>query len=132
MGKKYLIDTNILIYLTKSEIPEAQIDFIDQILKNSFNISVITKIEFLGWNKHTEQGYLLSKEILAEAEAIELNKIITEKAIDIKRKTNLKLGDAIIGATALEYEFILITRNIKDFQRITGVELFNPFEDVSI
>lgn len=44
---EYLIDTNILIYHTKGS--ENSIDFISRaIIQKSFNISIITKIEFLG------------------------------------------------------------------------------------
>lgn len=48
MGQKFLIDTNILIYLVKFEIPADKTDFIQDVIESSFNISLITKIEFLG------------------------------------------------------------------------------------
>jgi len=43
-----LLDTNILIYYFNGLIDDERIDVL---LKNSFNISVITKIEFLSWSK---------------------------------------------------------------------------------
>jgi len=49
---EFLIDTNILIYHTKGA--ENTIDFIHRVItQKSFNISIITKIEFL-W---VEQAY---------------------------------------------------------------------------
>jgi len=45
---RYLIDTNILIYHFADEIPGEAQDKIKSIFKKSFNISIITKIEFLG------------------------------------------------------------------------------------
>jgi predicted nucleic acid-binding protein len=36
--------------------------------------------------------------------------------------------DAMIAATAIEQQLIVVTRNIKDFKRFK-VKLFNPFED---
>lgn len=40
---------------------------------------------------------------------------------------NLPDADGLIAATALECNFRLATRNVKDFQN-TGVQLFNPWE----
>lgn len=53
MDKKYLIDTNIIIYFLDGKIPENQKNKLNEIFKNSFNISTITKIEVLGWCKRT-------------------------------------------------------------------------------
>jgi len=74
--KRYLIDTKILIYYLADTIPEQELDTIEKILKTSFNISIITKIEFLGWEKHTEKGYEMAREFISFANAILLtNKI---------------------------------------------------------
>ena len=43
--RKYLLDTNILIYYWNGDIPEGERDKIEEILKHSFIISIITKIE---------------------------------------------------------------------------------------
>jgi len=52
-GKKdYLFDTDILIYFLAGKLPEHTIEKIEEILGYSFNISVITKIEILGWKGH--------------------------------------------------------------------------------
>ncbi len=44
----YLIDTNILIYYFNGLVRD---DRIDKILETSFNILIITKIEFLSWSR---------------------------------------------------------------------------------
>jgi predicted nucleic acid-binding protein len=54
MDKDYLVDTNILIYYFADAIPKKELNRIEQLFMTSFNISIITKIEFLGWGKHTE------------------------------------------------------------------------------
>ena len=51
MGKrmlKYLFDTNILIYYFADRIPSESLVKVENILKTSFNTSIITNIEFLG------------------------------------------------------------------------------------
>ncbi len=53
---EYLIDTNILIYHTKGS--EVVSNFISGIIaKQGFNLSILTKIEFLGWDKHSTEGF---------------------------------------------------------------------------
>jgi predicted nucleic acid-binding protein len=37
-------------------------------------------------------------------------------------------SDAIIAATALTENFVLVTRNTADFKNIPGLELLNPWE----
>lgn len=36
--------------------------------------------------------------------------------------------DALLAASALVYDMVLVTRNVRDLQR-TGVRLYNPFDD---
>lgn len=127
MGKKYLIDTNILIYYFANQIPKKEISKIEVIFEGSFNVSIITKIEFLGWNKHTENGFLKSKEFINNANVFNINDEISDSTIEIRRETNVKLPDAIISATALYNNLILITRNEKDFERVKNLEIYNPF-----
>ena len=52
----YLLDTNILIYHTSgSQVTAGFIE--DLITQKALNISILTKIEFLGWDKHTPEGF---------------------------------------------------------------------------
>jgi predicted nucleic acid-binding protein len=36
--------------------------------------------------------------------------------------------DSFIGATALVHRLVLVTRNVKDFKEMPGLELLNPWE----
>lgn len=45
------------------------------------------------------------------------NEVINE-AIIIRKNKMMKVGDAIIGATALLYSFELITRNVEDIKHL--------------
>ncbi|MCA9349486.1 hypothetical protein KC853_00385 [Candidatus Saccharibacteria bacterium] len=49
-------------------------------------------------------------------------------SIRLRQRYNLSLGDAIIAATALTYQLQLWTANIKDFQSVEGLNLYNPLE----
>lgn len=55
--------------------------------------------------------------------------MLLQKTIHLRRVCKkLKLGDAIIAATGLAYNFALVTRNTKDFKNIEGLEVLNPNE----
>lgn len=124
---EYLIDTNILIYHTKGS--EKSIGFISRIIiQKSFNISIITKIEFLGWNKHTSNSFEKCKRLIEFSNVYPVDEDIANKAIELKRKTNIRLADAVIAATAIMHNLKLATRNVNDFKAIEEVEVINPFE----
>ena len=65
----YLIDTNILIYHTKGS--QSTVDFISYLISNrAFHISILTKIEFLGWDRHTSGGFEKCRKLIEEADLI--------------------------------------------------------------
>jgi predicted nucleic acid-binding protein len=125
--KRYLLDTNILIYYWKGDIPKDEMKRVEEILKHSFIISIITKIELLGWRKHTREGYEIARDFLDRAEILPIDDDLAEFAIELKRNNNIKLADALIAATALSNELMLVTRNEDDFSILTNLEIYNPF-----
>ena len=127
---EHLIDTNILIYHTKGS--QITIDFIGNLIaQHSFNISILTKIEFLGWDKHTPDGFEKCKQLIELANIYPVDEDIANKAIELRRKSSIKLADAVITATAIMHNLKLVTRNVNDFKGIEGLEVINPFESVN-
>jgi len=51
------------------------------------------------------------------------------QTIEIRKRAKLKLPDAIIAATALVHDKVLITRNVSDFNKISDIKLFDPFAE---
>jgi toxin FitB len=100
---------------------------VEEILKHSFIISIITKIELLGWRKHTRDGYEIARDFLYRAEILPIDDDLAEFTIDLKRNNNIKLAYALIAATALSNELVLVTRNEDDFSILTNLEIYNPF-----
>jgi len=128
MGNKYLIDTNILIYYLNDSIPKGEIAKLEQIFINSFNISTISKIEVLGWHKITEKERNKIELFINNSKIFYINRTIEEKSIKIKQKYKIATPDTIIAATALEYNFIIVTRNKSDFSKIERLNIYNPFD----
>lgn len=129
MGQRFLIDTNILVYYFDDQIPEQVDQHVDAIFCQSFNISIISKIEYLGWQKYTEEEYKRAVEFLAGAHILSLNETIFNKTIQLRRQKRMKLPDAVIAATCLINDLTLVTRNEEDFKSIDGLTIYNPFAE---
>ena len=122
VGNRALFDSNIIIYLSKKEIPYSYIDQFDE-----HNISVITYMEILGHRFRDKREEKFIQELLELFNMLYIDRQIADKVIEIRKKERIKLPDAIIAATAISNELSLITRNINDFKKIE-VSISNPFE----
>ncbi len=127
-GQKYLIDTNVSIDYIGESIPDSVLNKLDEIFDELFYISVINKIELLGFAGITKNEELKFNELIKASVVLGLNDDIVNRTIEIRKKHKIKLPDAIIIATAFENQLILITRNTKDFDKIEGVQIINPFD----
>jgi predicted nucleic acid-binding protein len=125
--KHYLFDTNILIYYFADTLPATEIETLEKILKTSFNISIITKIEFFGFERFSQDNFSQELHFIGHANVIPLTDEIADIAIDLRRNSKIKIPDAVIAATCLHDSLILITRNTRDFQGVPGLEIYNPF-----
>jgi predicted nucleic acid-binding protein len=128
MGQKYLIDSNVLIDYMGGLISAKGSDFVENLFNSQFLISVVTKIEVLGYNDLPHKISAM-RNFVSLSEILPLNEIVTEKTIELKRSfRKMKLGDAIIAATAIVDNLTLITRNVNDFKFITSLTVLNPYE----
>jgi len=127
MEQRLLIDTNLIIYAFSAEPTPSVGEWLAQAMRESFKVSVITKIEFLGWREHTEEGYAKAVELLQSAQVYGLEESVVEKTVELRRKHRIRLPDAVIAATCLVYDLTLATRNTEDFTAIQELQLHNPF-----
>lgn len=126
MGEpQYLIDTNSIIDYLNSKLPDSGKLFLDNIVDDVPNLSIICKIEILGFNT-TNDHYQVLVDFINDSFVLELSEEIVDRTISLRKQSKIKLPDAIVAATALVYDYILITRNIADFKNIEGLTLINP------
>ncbi len=121
-----LIDTNVIIDYLGSKLPDSGMDFMNTVIDAVPNVSVVTKIEVLGFNA-PEQHYKTLSDFINDATVLDLTHNVVEASIEIRKKHKTKLPDAIIAATAIVYELVLISRNISDFKNIDGLIVIDPY-----
>lgn len=108
---KALFDTNILIdYLVGIEAAK---DIISRYENNA--ISIISWMELMVGIDDKDNNVVQS--FLGQFEIIAIESDIATQAVLLRKKTNIKLPDAIIWATAITRNRLLITRNTKDFAK---------------
>ncbi len=124
---QYLIDTNAVIDYLGNKLPASSMDFMNMVVDSVPIVSVITKIELLGFDA-PEEHYQLLTNFINDATVMNLTDNVVETSIEIRKKHKTKLPDAIIAATALVYDLVVVSRNISDFKNINGLRVIDPHD----
>ncbi len=124
MGQGILADTNCLIDYLDNKLTAS----VNKLLDNEqIEISVINRIELLSWNLATAEQTETLTDFIHSCIVHPLHEEIILKSIEIRKNYKLKLPDAIIAATSLVHNLTLLTRNITDFNKVTGLNVINPY-----
>jgi predicted nucleic acid-binding protein len=124
--EQYLIDTNVIIDYLGEKLPPKAMDFMHGVVNAVPNVSVISRIELLGFSTN-ETAYQVLNGFMEDATVLDLTEDVADQSINIRKSSKTKLPDAIIAATAIVYNLILITRNVHDFKSISGLRVLNPW-----
>ena len=119
------IDTNILIAYVGGEAPVVQRIQEWRAQGALLFISSVAECELLSYPKLSDEETEKIERFLAEHFiAVPFDGARARKAAVVRRDIpSLKLPDAAIAALALEMNTPLATRNVRDFKRITGLEI---------
>jgi len=123
MGAKYLLDTNTVIDFSSHKLPDKAHKKLSVIIDFAPQISIINKIELLSLSNIPSQVVFFTQ----EAYVFPLNEDIVAKTIELRKKYKIKLPDAIIAATALTFNLVLITHNTVDFKNIKSLKLMDSY-----
>jgi len=128
MGKKYLIDTCTVVKYLDEVLPPEAISFMDALVDDDCKVSFITKIELLVWNPPIAEDIIVREEFLAGSEIHYINDEIINGAIQIRKTTHIRLPDAVIAATAIHNDYVLLSTNDNDFIKVIplGLKFMNP------
>lgn len=122
MGQRYLMDTNTVIEFLGNKLPQKSALFLDNIAPF---ISVITRIEVLGWLNATPEQITALQSYVEKTSIYLLDEIVILKTIELRQQYRIKTPDAIIAATALVHNLTLISRNLADFRNIDGLSVID-------
>ena len=96
-----------------------------KILDDKSAISIITKIETLGFNFTVLAEQENTEYFINNSTIMEMSNDVVNKTIALRKRNKIKLPDAIIAATAIVYDFTLITGD-KYFKNITELNTIDP------
>lgn len=116
-GNRLCVDTNILLYFLKGEQ-----EVIEMVSAKDLVISFITELELLSFPKISPDSENTIKGLLKSCQIIDINSDIKELTIEIRKKSKMKIPDAIVAATALHSELPLLTAD-KQFRVIDELAL---------
>ena len=125
MGQGYIMDTNVVIDYLGNKLPSSGASFIDNL---PAIISVITRIEILGWYQATDEGLAKLRPFIQGAIIYSLEEKYVQQTILLRQQYKIKLPDAIVAATAISEGLTLITRNTDDFKNIASLKLLNSWK----
>ena len=113
MGITGLLDTNVALYLLGGRLAEP-------LPPGSYGVSVITEMELLSWPSLTTDEERRVRDFLRHLTLCELTAEIRAHAVKLRKSQRLKLPDALVCATALEFGVELWT-NDKTLSKVPGL-----------
>jgi len=120
-----LIDTNILIEIYRNN--SSIIETVKTIGQGNIAVSDITCAEMLYGARNKKELQLIAKD-LSKLQTLSIDVQISKDAVVLVEKYalshKLSIPDALIAATALNYDIPLYTLNVKDFVFIKGIQLY--------
>ncbi len=111
----YTLDTNIMIYLLNGNLAE-------KLPNGRFYTSIISRLELFSFSGLSEEKCNEIERFLNITLQINLTEAVCKKTIELRCAYKLKLPDAIIVATAIVQESVLLTNDIR-LDKITELKM---------
>jgi predicted nucleic acid-binding protein len=131
------MDTSATSKYLDNLYPEEILVWLDSVLKDMPLISFITKMELLSYNPPfmTERIRQYKEDVqvfVSQAYMYGIEEAVIEEGIRIRKTAKIKLPDAIIAATALVHDLVLVSDNDKDFEKVIplGLQYLNPMRGI--
>ena len=118
-GNRFLLDTNIILYLLHGDQTLADI-----LEGKQASVSFITEVELYGFKTLSAEEKDKITRVLASCTIIDLNSGIKSKTIEVRQTYNTKLPDSFIAGTALYFDMPLVSAD-KGFSKITELDLLS-------
>jgi len=132
----YLLDTNVVSELRRPQPNPSVLGWLADIPSNQLFLSAVTVGEIQAGienvrERNPDKAYALEAWLDAVVDSYGVLPMdataFREWARFKHRRSRALLEDAMIAATAVVHRLTVVTRNVRDFQRL-GVPFLNPFE----
>ena len=120
-----LFDSNLIIYSVSDKYKQLR----PMITASGAIVSVITKVESLGYHKLPADDKDYFETLFASVRMMPVTDAIINRATELRQQKRMSLGDCLIAATALLNGFDLYTNNTDDFIHIPGLTVVNPLNE---
>jgi len=138
---RFLLDTNVISEIIKPECNQGVKSFLETAHWEDMYLSSVTmgeicygieklpdskkKHELSIWFYTKIPGWFQKRILSGDAEIL-----MEWGRLRARVKRTLPVIDSLIAATAIYHNMLLVTRNIKDFDDIEGINLFNPWDSI--
>jgi tRNA(fMet)-specific endonuclease VapC len=130
---KYLLDSNICIHFFRGKF--GIIDKLNSVRLSNCTISEITLVELVFGAENSDSPEKNNDIVEQFINQLTILPIFDSIRIYGKEKTRLRKEgkmisdfDLLIGCTAVEKELIMVTENVREFERISGISIENWIE----
>lgn len=124
---RWLIDSNAVMGYLNGDPAPGFLERMEGSFADGAAVSVITWIEVLGWRGHSELSRAGALRLLRCFRRVELAAEVVDRSIELRTAHSIKLPDAVIAASALCSGLTLVTRNVRDFDRVAGLVVVDPY-----
>jgi len=101
---RFVLDTNIILYFLGGRLA-------DPFPAGAYDISVISELELLAYPGLVPLEEQRIRDFLADVPITDLTQSVKQHAVNLRKRFGLKLPDAIVAATALALDAVLLTND---------------------
>jgi toxin FitB len=120
-----LVDSNVVIYSRQLEYQPLR----ELLAEQAIAANWIVATEVLGWQHLKDYDEEVFRDFFDQIVMIELDRLIFEQTILLRRQHRIDIADSLIAATAFVHKLELWTHNTSDFEDIEGLKLFDPIKE---
>ena len=119
----FTLDTNAIIYYLEGEEPATS--KIEGLFRGEYTIyvSAITEVELLRFSRLSRKEIQQIATFLSLVTIVPVDSVIARLSGAVGRIYGVPLADSIIAATALLTGSEVVTRNVRDFNKVTGLRV---------
>ena len=119
----YLLDTNAIIYYLKEE--SEVVSIIEDIYTQNVPVyvSAMTEAELFAFSDLSDEETERIEKFLQSVSIIPMDSQVARLTGSIRKNYQMKIADSVIAATALFTGTRLLTRNVSDFNKVSGLNI---------